>query len=568
MTNSHFINHPPEQADAPPSDLVSLVEGTGEELFIEEQEDIARRFDRSEPIDLFDKDLTGRPVLSSDAFPEVLLDYAQDTAERIGFNPEAIAVPCLAAISAAIREGWQVQPKPNDPTWREKPIIWVGLTGPTGNTKTAACKAAMDPLKAKEKAWFKTDEVEVKRYESDKRIWDKKTREWENWMANPARDPVRDPGPEPTRVAYRRLFVEDINVETLMVIANENPSGVLVFRDELTAWLGSFGVYGNAGPARDRAIFLSGYNGDSAHVDRLSKKIRARSFACSILGGIQDDLVRTHLAKGPADGLLARFIFARADRRMGLDRAPNFGLLKAYRDAVETLCELKPAGWHPEDNPDAGVIVFSEEAAAIHQQVVMFRHRLQDLPHVASSLRDHLSKWDGLFARLALIFHMFDAAVRRIGPSDRISGETAEKVRTFMLNYLLPEAVDVHHRLLVPDEHTEHARWIAGYILARRDALKAGKSGYREITLHDIGRAYRALRGDEEGIRRAMTALELGSWVHPLTPSPGQRRRRWAINPRVWERFAALAESERKRRDEAMREAQITARLLRRCGAE
>jgi hypothetical protein len=65
--------------------------------------------------------------------------------------------------------------------------------------------------------------------------------------------------------------------------------------------------------------------------------------------------------------------------------------------------------------------------------------------------------------------------------------------------------------------------------------------------MRDIGRAYRDLRGNIDGIVGAMQVLEHAGWV---MPADGGRRdsERWLVNPSVREIFADAGAMERARR--------------------
>ena len=84
----------------------------------------------------------------------------------------------------------------------------------------------------------------------------------------------------------------------------------------------------------------------------------------------------------------------------------------------------------------------------------------------------------------------------------------------------------------------QHARWIAGHVLANRVETLLGR---------DIGRVYNALRGHPIEIATAMDVLVHAGWA---CPAHGRKdSQRWAINPAVHIQFAAAAAMEKARRN-------------------
>jgi hypothetical protein len=84
-----------------------------------------------------------------------------------------------------------------------------------------------------------------------------------------------------------------------------------------------------------------------------------------------------------------------------------------------------------------------------------------------------------------------------------------------------------------------HARWIAGYILAR---------GCKSITMSQIGRAYRDLRGQSQEIQRVMQFLSDAGWV-TLEEQTRHDSFVWRVSPAVHTVFSARAKAELEHRE-------------------
>ncbi len=66
----------------------------------------------------------------------------------------------------------------------------------------------------------------------------------------------------------RTLYCCDTTLEGLVPILLQNPRGVLLTRDELVGWIGSFDKYSKGSASADVAHWLSLYNAESITVDR------------------------------------------------------------------------------------------------------------------------------------------------------------------------------------------------------------------------------------------------------------------------------------------------------------
>jgi hypothetical protein len=532
--------------------------------------ELARERDEQEPVDLFGAaEMTGRPELDDTMIPRAIWAYAEDTSRRIGLNPASVAIPCLAVLATAIREGWRVQPKLNDWSWTESPNLWVALTGSTGAAKTAALASATAPLSAIEKEWMEQDRESLRQYNLEYRIYKKKLGIFEDAAAKG--DATIDDAPEePEKPLARRLVVHDTTVEGIMPIAAENADGLLIELDELASFIGSFDAYNagsSKGASKDKATWLKAYNGMSHTIDRVSKQIHVRRLAINIAGGVQDDKLRDMFKGQPRDGFISRFLFATAEPRLGTDEAPNRQAYDDYTNIVRRLAELHAEPFFPQFDPQTqqqivrewGLVHLSEGAAEIREQLYRLRHDMQSIPTLPQGLRDNLAKWDGMFARVCLVYHMVDCVSRGIRPdNERVSRETADMVRRLFIRFVLPEQMRVYSQVLEADDAMADPMWVAGHILAH---------GLTDISANQIGRAYRKLRGDKRAIRRTMDTLELLGWVKPagrgkrgVNPSDVAK---WDVNPLVHTMFATRAEKEAAERRDTVAKIRESAGKLR-----
>ena len=86
-----------------------------------------------------------------------------------------------------------------------------------------------------------------------------------------------------------QIVVADATLEALADVVAGNPRGVILWRDELAAWLANLGRYANGGS--DRAHWLEAWAAAGVTVNRRSRNqpLHLRKFPVSVIGSIQPD---------------------------------------------------------------------------------------------------------------------------------------------------------------------------------------------------------------------------------------------------------------------------------------
>lgn len=113
---------------------------------------------------------------------------------------------------------------------------------------------------------------------------------------------------KPTRQRYK---VNDPTVEKFGELLNENPNGLLVIRDEITALLKHLD---KAEHSADRAFYLEAWNGNQSFTyDRIGRgTVDITALTLSVIGGIQPAVIKPYITNATNggssdDGLLQRF---------------------------------------------------------------------------------------------------------------------------------------------------------------------------------------------------------------------------------------------------------------------
>jgi putative DNA primase/helicase len=240
------------------------------------------------------------PPFPTDALPEVARRFVEEGAEAIGCAPDLLALPALAVLSAGIGASRVVEIKRS---WREGATLFLAVVASPGEKKTPAANAARRPVLKRQAE--KRQEFKTKREEHGRQM-----REWKAHCrdARSAGETEPPPPPEPT---MERTYADDTTVESLVGILEDNPRGVLIYKDELTGWVRSHDQYRAAGKGADRQHWLSVWSNQAIVVDRKSRQgdpTYVERPWVSLVGGIQPAML-SELGGSMEDGLLDRFLF-------------------------------------------------------------------------------------------------------------------------------------------------------------------------------------------------------------------------------------------------------------------
>lgn len=479
------------------------------------------------PVDLWSE----RPVapLSIASLPVALQEYVAEMSDLMGTDPTVLGMASLVVCSSVIDDKITVQPKEFDTSWTESARLWSAIVGNPSSMKTPGMKASMAPIKSIEASLAERSKDEM--------------REYDEAMAEYQRARGKDKGSPPQKPALPRTYTSNATVESLSDILQDNPQGILCFADELSSWFGSMDAYAKGAAGKDKGLWLEAYNGGSQRIDRVTRgHLFIPNWSVCMLGGIQPEAFRTVAKRMDNDGLLQRFMIVMAARaKNDVDRVPNSEVIRGYHHLVHSLRDLRI---YPEVP-----FKFSPEAQEV-RRVFMDVVKQAQSTLLPRGVEGYLGKWTGLFARLALTYHLIDAGGR---PKPEISVDTAMRVASLMENTLYPHAIQFYGEQLGQNDLWEHTRWIAGHILAKR---------ITSFATRDLVQAYRSMRdlSDYQKAAILFSLVELG-WIRGKKDAriTGASRcpTNWDVNPVIAETLQARRDIEiaaRKRRMEQLRE--------------
>jgi len=474
--------------------------------------------DTTDPVDLWGS--FAPPELPPGLLPPLVERFARLQGELMGADPGGIAVACLVACAAAIPDEVQIRVKVHDDNWTESARLWAALVGLPSTKKTPIISAATAPLCRLDTKMFRDWQSELSEF---------------NKLDKDARK-GREPPPQ------RRLRIEDATIEAAQQVLVGSPWGVLMVQDELSGFFGAMDKYnGGKAAAADRAFWLRTWNGGDYALNRVGRgTVLIDNASVSLLGGIQPDPIRRVAADAQDDGLLQRlFPIILRPATLGTD-APMPDVAAEYGELIRKLRRTRP----PQEGLDlnlgtATMVQFDSAAQQVRRNLEARHLDLQSLEQINRKLAAHVGKYDGLFARLCLVWHCVEHADADSLPGI-IEGKTAQRVADFLHRFLFRHAVAFYSGVLALSDDHDRLTALAGYILAH---------GKEEVTNRDVQRSVRAMRNlNERDIRTVFEQLAALGWLEQVPGPRPSSPPRWIVNPGVHVKFADRAAQEARRR--------------------
>lgn len=488
------------------------------------------------PVQPFDKDL----------LPVALRAWVMDIAHLMQCPPDFPAVGAIAALSSLIGARHVIQPKAKV-DWQVVPNLWAMIVGRPGVMKSPALGEVLKPLnrlEAKEReawqiahdAWELDGKVAAMQAEAN----EKKAKERASKGDLAAARRLLEPDNAPPEPIVRSYIENDATVEKLGEVMQDNPWGLLAYRDEIYGLLTRLDAPGQEG---SRGFYLQSYDGNQGY--KFSRIIRGTTYiprVCqAMLGGTQpgkiQQYVRDAVAGGSGDdGLLQRFSLTvwpdiAAEFRY-VDQWPDTPARQTAWAVFERLAQLLPA-----TDTEPVIWRFSPEAQALFiEWIVPFENEIRS-EDLHPAMVSHLAKYRKLIPALALIFALIDTP-----DSGGIVHETELLRALSMGTYLRSHANRLYAAAVIPETTS------AATLLAK---LKKGKLADRDgvlmesFTPRQVTMKHWAGLGNPEAVRKAADLLVDFDYLRrDLVKSSdhngrGRPSERYLINPAVFEGGAA-----------------------------
>jgi len=450
-----------------------------------------------------------------DALPQPVAGFVDGASRAIGCDPSYVALPLLVGLASAIGNTRRIHLKDN---WNEPAILWGAIVGDSGTLKSPALETVLRPIYQRQQAAMKQYAEAMKAYEVQRMQYEKDLAEWKR--------PKAEGGPpvKPEEPVADRCWCDDTTIEALAVLLLQNPRGLLLKRDELAGWLGSFDRY-SQGKGADAAKWLEMFGGRPVMVDRKSgqsKMIYVQRAAVSVVGGIQPETLRRALGvEHRENGLAARLLLAcppRQAKRWTEDDVSQ-EIESQMRALFDRLYSLQLVTY---DKGDAGPLDLPLTAQAKTAWVNFYNDHAKEQEELTGDLAAAWSKLEGYAARLGLIVHLVRwAAEDPTLDNPNMIDERSIEAGVRLSQWFGHEANRVYAILGENDEQHDQRRLIE---------LIQRKGG--SVTVRDLMRSKRMFQ-TAEATERALDALVeagYGRWETPaVSPAGGRPTRRFVL---------------------------------------
>jgi putative DNA primase/helicase len=468
-------------------------------------------------------ELPAVPPFNLALLPEALRPLVEDTAERMQVPldfPAVVAILCLAGVTG---RKVTIQPKAADTAWVVVPNLWGGIIAPPGLMKSPVISAITRPLTRIEADRRKEYDSAICEYQRQQEELELSRAAWrEQFKKAQKRGEAAPPRPETdlSEPICARMITQDATAEKLHEILRDNPSGVLVIRDELSGWLATLDRPGREG---ERGFFLSAWNGDTPYtMDRIGRgSIHVDACCVSMLGGIQPARLRGYLADaledGPQnDGLLQRFqilVYPDIPKEWRyVDRSPKCEAISNAEQVYRRLASL--------DVTQPRRLRFEPEAQELFVAwLTDLEEKLRGI-ELHAALVSHLAKYRSLMPSLALLFELADGGMETVSLSHAQQSAAC-------CEYLESHAMRVYSMIISPERQ-------AAAELCRRLA-NGWKREEGMFTVRDVYRNEWSGLASPDAVRRTLSLLEDAGWVRPadLNVAKGRPSELYVINPKL-----------------------------------
>ena len=471
------------------------------------------------------------PKMDDSYLPFTFRKWCFDHAKRLNVPPEMIFAPLICIMGSLIGRKLVIRPKKKD-HWEEYGNIWCLIIAPPGTKKSPAISISTRLLgkleeKEAEKAKAQRDQNAPKiislkaKIKQLKNLIHQCSKEENEIDHERLAHELAKKDKELTRleVIPKRFSTNGFTVEKLIDLIVENPNGLLLFRDEISAFFESFKKQGHE---TDRQFFLEGWNGNgSFNYDTISRGTKSVKGIClSLLGGIQPSLIKdilNEMRNGRSnDGFIQRF---------QLIIYPNGDLTAKYVDEgvcpkedqkildfLEQIANLESEKHGKLD--ERSTIHFSslDEEAYLAFSGYMDSHEKEISEAEDSPYKNHLSKFNKLLPSLILIFHVIDNLETK---------RTNIKVQKHIvdMSIMWTELFKAHAKKLYDTEYCFEA--ICGFALAQKIVDKKVQDG---IGLRAIYKNCWTNLKTQSEVEFAANFLQKHNWLQVVEVKPTSGR--------------------------------------------
>lgn len=452
-----------------------------------------------------------------EALPEPVKAFVTEASGAIRCDPTFVALPLLAGLATAVGNTRRIQLKP---TWLEPMILWTAIVGESGTQKSPALDVPMAPLKNRQAKLLAEYADERAEYENKlEEFNDSKRRRSGN-------DHDGIPG-RPVAPTAKRIYCADITIEALAKRLSHSPRGLLLLRDELSAWISSFDQY-KSSRGSDAGNWLELFRGGALLVDRKvnDETIHIPRASLCVAGGIQPVVLRGVLGQQHVEnGLVARLLLAMPPRapKVWTDAVVSHSTALRLEGLYEKLFNLE---FDCRGDREARPLDLQLTELGREEWIKFVNQHGAEQAARSGALAAAYSKLEGYCARFALLVHLIREATRdtRLESNNSIDVASVRAAVT-MTRWFAHETERIYETLNISTS-----------AVRTRSLLETLEGMEDGITVRELMRTDRKYRGDAT---LATTALDncvksgLGRWeLRPPSLRGGRPTRVFHLNRR------------------------------------
>ncbi len=488
--------------------------------------------------------------VTREMIPEPFRDWVMDAADRMQIPVDFIIAPLLVVCGSTVGTSCRIRPKQKD-DWSVVPNLWGGIVGPPSMLKTPALTEAVNKTLGRLEVAAREDHAEaINEYEADAMLRAAREKAIKADIEKTARDQrqgrmmsksLDELAEEYKKLkAYevpteRRYKTNDSSIEKIVELLEQNPRGLLYFRDEL---IGLFKRTERAGNEQDRAFLLESWNGDGSHTDdRIGRgTVRTDNLCISLLGGIQPDKIAGYLhgaiSDSDNDGFVQRLqLMVYPDPLSDWcyqDKAPDIDARNRGYGVIERLASMEVAGVDLFEKP---YLRFSVEGQEVFKQWLSWleTRKLTNRDEHPVIL-EHLAKYRSLMPSLALIFHLIEVAGTAVAAQPGPVSKNAALMAAAWCQYLESHARRIYSLAL--DIGQAGAARLS-------EKIQAGKLGMG-FTRPEVVRKKWGMLTRKNQVQEAIDYLVEMNWLRETLSVPGDNQGgrpaaiSYLVNPKIF----------------------------------
>jgi hypothetical protein len=412
----------------------------------------------------------------TETLPEVIRRFCEEGATANRVPVEFFTIPALVAAGSAVGTSRRLEVKRG---WTFPANVFAAIVAHTGAGKSPAQAAALAPMEKLQAELARQFEQNWRSFEDELSQWESKDR--------------KERGLKPKPPKMGEILIKDTTVEALVEAHANNPRGLLMVQDELTAWALSLNQY-RGGKGADRQHFLSLWAGAPVKVNRKTKHpLIIENPHVSIIGAIPPSVLHqlTDERSEGEDGFIHRILFAYPDLPPGewTEKVISESTWRSYEDLFHALFKLfADLDGRPE------IVKLSPEAKSLW--VEKFERTEVEKWHFAntfSPLRGPWAKMPSQAGRIALILHCCKVVLGEA--QDFVLDRETMAQAWLLVDYFKDHARRVY-RSLTQTPEDRRAEAIMIWVKKR-----GGEASIRDIYTHEVA-GCRSAKEVEQAINR------------------------------------------------------------------